>query len=310
LHAVCQVDGRLTLRTLGTATEVEDLQQKLRFGLRRMAHPGHRATHGTSPADLVQTTARALDDMLLRPFPEIGDRSLVVVPTGVLHSMPWPVLPSVVGRPLTVSPSASLWRTAQARRPAEGHVVVAAGPDLPHADAEAKRVAEIYHVTPLTGPAATASEVLTSLDSAAVAHLAAHGRVRADNALFGSLRLADGPLMIYDLERLDQAPHTVIVAACDAGRPIVPAGDELLGLTATLLSQGTVQLIASSVPVLDAETAPLMVGLHELLAAGRPAADALAAAQERFAAAGPQQRATAASYLCFGAGFVAPPVAR
>ena len=65
---------------------------------------------------------------------------------------------------------------------------------------------------------------------AALAHLAAHGRVRSDNPQFGSLRFHDGPLMIYDLERLDRAPHTVIVAACDAGRPVVPVGDELLGL--------------------------------------------------------------------------------
>jgi CHAT domain-containing protein len=134
--------------------------------------------------------------------------------------------------------------------------------------------------------------------------------VRADTPLFGSLRFADGPLMIYDLERLENAPHTVVVAACDAGRPIVPVGDELLGLTVALLSQGTTQLIASAVPVLDAETAPFMLNLHQLMAAGRSAAEALAMAQQQFGSIGAAELATAASFLCFGAGFAAPVVQR
>ena len=309
LHVVCQADGRLSLRQIGTAAEIEDLEQKLRFALRRMSHPGIHASRANSAFELLRVTAARLDQILLRPVTEIGDRPVVLIPTGVLHSIPWPVLPSMSGRPLAVSPSAAVWSTAQTRHRSAGHVLIAAGPDLPHADAEAKRVAEIYGTLPLTGPEATAVEVFASLNNASIVHLAAHGRVRADNALFGSLRLADGPLMVYDLERLDEAPHTVIVAACDAGRPIVPAGDELLGLSATLLSQGTVQLIASSVPVLDAQTAPLMVALHESLAAGHPAAEALAVAQRTFAATGSREFATAASYLCFGAGFVAPPFA-
>ena len=44
----------------------------------------------------------------------------------------------------------------------------------------------------------------SSLGGAAVAHLAMHGRVRADNPLSGSLGFADGPLMIYDLEKLER----------------------------------------------------------------------------------------------------------
>ena len=167
-------------------------------------------------------------------------------------------------------------------------------------------MAAIYGVAPLVDEAATTEAVASSLGGAAVAHLATHGRVRADNPLFGSLGFADGPLMIYDLEKLERTPHTMVVAACDAGRPVVPVGDELLGLTATLLTHSTSQLVASVVPILDVETKPLMSALHRSLAAGKPAAEALAVAQQATATTGPTGVATAAGFLCFGAGFQSP----
>jgi hypothetical protein len=309
LHAVCLAGGRLSLHGIGEVDTVAGLNEQLRFALRRL---GRRSTSSASTfaaVKLIRTAATALDEILLRPLAKVADRSMVLVPTGVLQSLPWSILPSCYGRPLAVAPSAELWHRAQARMPAGGHALVAAGPGLPGARLEAEAVAELYQVKPLIGSEATIEAVRGSLNDAAVAHLAAHGRVRADNPLFGSLRFADGPLMIYDLERLERAPHTVVVAACDAGRPIVPVGDELLGLTIALLSQGTRQLIASSVPVLDTETAPFMLNLHRLMASGHPAAEALAMAQQKYGSIGPLELATAASFQCFGAGYLAPIVA-
>jgi len=187
------------------------------------------------------------------------------------------------------------------RRP--GHVIVAAGPGLPGARAEAQAVAAAYGATALLDEHATVQAVASGLNSAAMAHLAAHGTVRADNPLFSALRLADGPLMVYDVEKVERAPHTVVVAACDTGRPVVPLGDELMGLSATFLAQGTAQLIASVVPIHDVDTAPLMVAFHRRLAAGMPAASALAAAQFETRDDG---LAVAAGFVCFGAGHASP----
>ncbi|MGH8922774.1 MAG: CHAT domain-containing protein, partial [Actinomycetes bacterium] len=119
-------------------------------------------------------------------------------------------------------------------------------------------MAAIHRTTALRGSSATVQAVTAALHRADMVHLAAHGRVRADNPLFSSLRLADGPLTVFDLERLDRVASTVVLAACDSGRPVVCTGDELLGFSATLLSLGTHQLIASVVPIPDVETAPLM----------------------------------------------------
>jgi CHAT domain-containing protein len=81
---------------------------------------------------------------------------------------------------------------------------------------------------------------------------------------------------------------------------VVRAGDELLGLTATLLARGAGQIIAAVVPVPDAETSPLMVGLHRLLAAGQEPAAALAAAQQQIARDASPAAAAAASFVCMG----------
>ncbi|HEX5496680.1 MAG TPA: CHAT domain-containing protein [Mycobacteriales bacterium] len=309
LSVVSIVDGRLRLRALGRLAEVRDLVDRLPFALHRLIrHTTSRASRSAARTLLEHTAAR-LDQILLRPLPEVVGRPLVLVPTGPLQSLPWSILPSCAGRPVTVSPSASLWRAACTRPPAEtGRVTVAAGPDLPAARFEAEAVAAIHGTTALLGPAATVGAVAAALNGANVAHFASHGRVRADNPLFSSLWLSDGPLMVYDLERLDRLPRTVVLAACDSGRPVVRAGDELLGLSATFLARGTTQLVAPVLPVPDAETAPVMIAFHRLLAAGQPAAVALASAQ-RSMATDATRMAVAAGFVCHGAGFVpsAPP---
>jgi len=178
--------------------------------------------------------------------------------------------------------------------------VVAAGPGLPGADAEAGAVAALHRAAPLQGPAATVDAVTAALDGAGVVHLAAHGRVHPSNPLFTSLTFADGPLTVYDVERLQRPPRVVVLAACDVGRSTVRAGDELIGLSATFLALGTSQVVASVVPIPDAETVPLMVAFHRRLAAGTPTVPALAAAQAELGAGAPEAMAAAAGFVSIG----------
>jgi tetratricopeptide (TPR) repeat protein len=303
LHVVTVIDGLVRLRQLGPLAQVRDLVDHLSFALRRLAHHRADVVSRSAAISVIRHTAGRFDAFLLRPLAdELEDRPLVLIPTGPLQSLPWSILPSCRGRPVTVSPSASLWQLASSRPPVPGSVLVAAGPGLPGARAEVETVAAIHGTTPLVGPAATVEAVAAALDGADLAHLAAHGHVRADNPLFSSLRLADGPLTVYDLERLERLPDTVVLAACDTGRPVAAAGDELLGLSATFLSRGTRQLVAPVVPVPDAATAPLMVAFHRLLAIGHPPAVALGRAQEQLAEDEPMAMAAGAAFVCVGAG--------
>ncbi|WP_020638658.1 CHAT domain-containing protein [Amycolatopsis balhimycina] len=304
LHALSLVGGRLRLRALGAADDdVAELVARLAFALRRLAHRTGSAQSRAAALTLLQRTAEVLDRTLFGLLPEIGDRPLVLVPTGSLHSVPWSVLPSCSGRPVTVSPSATLWHAAAERRDAVlGTVAVAAGPGLAGAHDEAQAVAALHGVAPLAGEAATVEAVLKAVGTADTLHLAAHGRLAVDQPLFSDLRLHDGPLVVHDLERLDRVPRTVVLASCDSGRSVVCTGDELLGLSATFMGSGTVHLIASVVPVPDAETRPLMVEFHRGLARGAAPAAALADAQKSLRGNGLEALVAAAGFGCFGAG--------
>jgi tetratricopeptide (TPR) repeat protein len=318
LHAIAVVEGTARMRRLGPMAPIRDLINRVPFALHRLARHRAAAESKAAAIALLGHVAERLDRALLRPFAaELADRPLVVVPTGPLQSLPWSILPSCAGRPVSVSPSATLWyagRRASGETTGEGagegitggpdeaagHVVVAAGPRLPGARAEATEVAAIHGAAALTDATATVETVLTALDGAGLVHLAAHGRLHAHNPLFSSLEFADGPLTVYDLERLKRAPRTVILAACDTGRSVVHAGDELLGLSATFLALGTGQVVGTVVPVVDAATMPLMVAFHRRLVRGDPPAAALAGAQLQVAAGDGAELAAAAGFVCMG----------
>ena len=104
--------------------------------------------------------------------------------------------------------------------------------------------------------AATAEATLAALDGAWTAHVAAHGVFRADNPLFSSLRLDDGPLTVYDLGRLRRAPLRLVLSSCESGVAAPVGADELLGMVSALVPLGTASLLASVVPVNDAADRP------------------------------------------------------
>ena len=307
LHAVTVVDGRARLRHVGALDPLRNLIDHSASALRRLARHHISEASRAAAVTMLRYAAGQLDATLLDPLSgQVDGRPLVVIPTGPLQSLPWSLLPSCMGRPVTVAPSAALWYAAHCRKPPpRQQVTIAAGPGLPGARHEAEAVAAIYRTTALHGSSATVQAVTAALHRADLVHLAAHGRVRADNPLFSSLRLADGPLTVFDLERLDRVAPMVILAACDSGRPVVCTGDELLGFSATLLSLGTQQLIASVVPVPDVETAPLMIAFHRQLTAGHEAADALSQAQRQLADSESRTMAAAAGFICIGDGMKA-----
>jgi tetratricopeptide (TPR) repeat protein len=308
LHAVTVVNGQLRLHQLGPIATVADLVDRLPFALNRMSRQPADSARAAASLVLLRHAASALDRILLGPLAsEIGDRALVLVPTGPLQSTPWSILPSCTGRPVTVAPSASLWY--QARQPNPGtlsHPAIAAGPELAEAQAEAEAVAAIYRTTALVGAAATVDAVSAALARASLAHIAAHGRFNAENPLFSALQLADGQLTVYDLEQLDHVPELVVLAACDSGRAVVCAGDELLGMSASFLAQGTRVLVASVLLVPDAEAKPLMIAFHRLLSAGHLPPEALAQAQHQMAGQEPAVTAAAAGFVCIGSQLCAP----
>lgn len=308
LHAVVVADGRVTVRLLGPLTAVTAPLDGIPFALRRMGRASASAASRDAAGALLRSAAAQVDTVVLGPLADaLRDRPLVVVPTGPLQSLPWSVLPSCRSRPVCVAPSAALWLAATTAPERTGSVVVAAGPGLPGARAEATAVAAHHHVRPLLDDRASVGAVTGALDGARLVHIAAHGNVHPHNPLFSSIHLADGPLTVYDLEGIRAAPETVVLSACHSGASTVSAGDELLGMTATFLAQGTRLVVASVLALPDAETTPLMVAFHARLRTGQPAVAALAEAQAGIDPADHASVAAAAGFVCLGTDRMAVP---
>jgi hypothetical protein len=299
LTAVTLVERRLVRHELGpTAPVIEELAW-LRFALERLTRPRQAGPQRATAQQGAQASADALGRRLFSPLADaIGERSLVIVPTGELHALPWSILPPLRGRPLVVTPSVVSWLALQtAPRATRRKIVAVAGPRLRHAASEVAAVSQLHsHAATLTGRQATVTAVKRALDGATIAHLACHGNFRADSALFSSLELSDGALNTYELQRLRRGPELVVLSACNLAVSDARPGDELLGFAAALIAIGTRTIIASVAPAPDAQTKQLMIGLHRRLVAGDSPAAALARAQSRLT----PSRYALGGFLCLG----------
>ncbi|RPF26423.1 CHAT domain-containing protein [Georgenia muralis] len=246
-----------------------------------------------------------------------GDGPVVVVPAGLSAQVPWPMLPSLTGRAVSVVPSATWWvdrvtgpgatvgagtgvgGTAGVRGTAagdrvQGAEVFVAGPDVPRGAAEVTASAG-PGATVLTGSAATTRQVLAAMEGAAVLHVAAHGSHEADNPLFSSLVLTDGALFGHDLESVAALPRHVVLSACETGLASIRTGDEALGMTAAFLHGGARTVVGSVGRVGDEVAEQVAVAHHRGVRSGLPPAAALAAALG--------EADDVAPLVCFGAGW-------
>jgi tetratricopeptide (TPR) repeat protein len=245
----------------------------------------------------LRSRLRQLDEVLLVPLAgEVGDRELVLTPSGVLSMVPWTILPSNHGRAVTVAQSATSWlgRTAAPLRSRSAGFV--AGPRVAQADAEISAAAAAWPgAGALRGPEATAEAVSRLAGSVDVLHVSAHGRHSSENPLFSGFELADGPWFGYDIDQLDDVPDVVLLSACEVGRSTLRGGEELIGMTAAWLHAGSRCVIASAAAINDAVAHDVLVSVHGGLSAGLTPAAALARALSEVDPEGPP-----APLVCFG----------
>ncbi|MER6287623.1 CHAT domain-containing protein [Streptomyces sviceus] len=290
--------GRVRRFEGGLLADAEREAEHVQAGLRRLAHPGAEAR-----LPVVEAAGRRLEELLLGPAAaHLGSGPVVVVPPGRLHQVPWALLPSLRERVFSVSPSASSWlRARETAPPPSGRQVLVRGPGLATGGAEVPELAGRHgSATVLEYDDARVPRVLEELDGAALAHIAAHGTFRADSPLFSSLRMADGPLIVHDFERLDRSPYRIILSCCDTARFASVGADELLGLVTALLPLGTAGVVACSAPVNDEAVVPLMLALHKGLSAGASMAEALRDARASLPGDSVHQ-ATGWAFSAFGA---------
>jgi len=264
---------------VGSLSTITRQASILLFCLRRLA----RMESGSSAAARGARTGAdaalgALRACLLDPLGLPPDHPLVIIPIGALQRVPWSALRDSA---LCIAPSASFWAaTAQRRDHVDGDVVLIAGPYLPGAVREVAALRDLYAAsTVLVPPASTVGAVNTALSTAALAHLACHGRLRTDNPAFSALELSDGFLTVQELEVRGIAPHRIVLAACDSAADSSYEGNEVFGFVSALIARGTNGVVASTVVVPDTAAVSLMRSLHSGIAARASLGDALFAAR-------------------------------
>lgn len=294
--ALVVTDGGTSCVDLGHRGELDDLLAGLLPDLDMAATDLPDAMGAFVRAELAARLA-AIAEVLVAPVLEaVGDRSVVLTPSGVLSGVPWTLLPGYAGRPVTVAQSATAWlarRTSPLRTASAGFL---AGPRVARAEDEVRAAAKEWAgARVLVGADATAAAVSEVAEAVDVLHVAAHGRHSAENAMFAGLQLVDGPWFGYDIDRLRRVPDVVLLSACEVGRSTVRSGEELLGMTSAWLHAGARCVIASPAAINDRAAYEVLVRVHQRLAAGLDPAAALAESVPEVTAA-----AAPVPLVCFG----------
>jgi CHAT domain-containing protein len=160
--------------------------------------------------------------------------------------------------------------------------------NLPRALADARAVADLLAGEALLGLAASEARLRRELAAGlGILHVAAHGEWDAADPEHSRIRLApgegeDGSLEVREIiTELDlRGLRLVVLSACETGSAEGDAGDERVGLARAFLAAGSRTVVATAWKVDDASASFLTRAFYRHLHSGKPAAEALALAQE------------------------------
>lgn len=239
----------------------------------------------------------------------VGKAVLTVVPYGPLHRVPFHALFDgerflLETREVAVCPSSSLLHLVGARAARQASSALVLGHDhggrLPGAVAEARAVAELLPGECFLEDRATRQAVRAADGRHSILHIACHGAARLDNPTFAHLELADGFLGMTDIFNLSLDGALVILSACETGRGVVTAGDEVVGLGRGFLFAGASTIVQSLWRVDDEATTHLMKDFYQALMSGQTKGAALRDAQRRAFARHPEHPCRWAAFQLVG----------
>lgn len=282
--------GRLeTVRGLASVREVEEEAARLRYQWSKFGPGGLRAEEHPQVLAAATRALRTLYEMLLEPLEPLLDvPRLTLVPTGVLHGLPFHAFAGADGWAgdrweMIYAPSAAVSRACRLRPEpqAESSLLVGySGDDLPHVSREIAALRELLPDASVFEEQDAALEVVPRSGAYRFVHFATHAVFRRDNPLFSGLRLADGWLIAHDLFHRRLECSLATLSACRTGMSLVAAGDEVLGLARGFLYGGARAVMVSLWAADDRATAELMRHCYGGLAEGLSRAAALRRAQQ------------------------------
>ena len=277
LWAVTVTPEGARLTRVPDGAQVVEAAARLRADLATRRLAGGTALEGVIERSM-RHTAASLGTVLAPVLPRA--HRVVIIPSSSLASLPWRLVPGIRGRVVTVAPSATFWaRWSAPASPAHPvqQVVALAGPGLARATREVQDVERAWGVGrgAASERVASGEELRTALAEATIVHVAAHGIHQDESPLFSSVVMGDGPVFAHELQHTGIRAEHVVLSSCEVGRTHVRAGDEALGLTASLLATGVRSVVAAVGPVGDKDAHAVMSAYHRVLAQGLDAAEAL-----------------------------------
>ena len=297
------IRGRAILQDLMPLRQAAELAQRIRADLRAAATQRLGALEPVVWASL-RDAAGILDEAVIRPW-RSNAPGLVLVTCHEVSALPWALLPSLAGRPLTIARTLTAYARRDGSRAGAGEpagqrsrsVHVSVGPALARAGAEAKAIAATWGADAVVVAPSRARQLVEALAAPGVVHVAAHGTHEVQSPLFSSVALHDGPVFAHELQPTGVRADHVVLSACDVGSASFRPGEESLGLAASVISLGARSVVAAVSPVPDDVAADAMVAHHAALARGRSSDEALAEAVSK-------TDPVAAAFLNLGGRFV------
>ena len=256
---------------------------------------------------------------LVLPLEVSSEKTLYIVPSDSLVSLPWAALappPNLAGRvselllgksgyypmaemfAIAILPSVALIRKYPERRNKMALVVHSSGPfdepyelsEIPDTQNEADLVSRAYlsanGTAHLLGPmddSGSFAEIIDDLEPSVI-HFAAHAVFDDQKPLDSFLMLGEQsnpyPLGALEISRWDSRSLSLVtLAACQSGAQTTEVGGEFFGLTRAFFLAGAETIVASPWLVPDKSTKEFFVKFHSEIAAGADAELALQAAQ-------------------------------
>ncbi len=261
---------------LGSVEAVREHAQLLQFQLSKF-RLGPEYQRQFAPVIAAATTAhlQGLFDGLIAPVRDrLDGRSLIIVPHGFLHYVPFHALHDgtrylIDSAPMCYAPSASVLHLCRQKRGAERHTSLVLGVSdeaTPFIDAEVNAVAAaLPRARVFKGRRATVARLQHEAPRSGIIHIATHAAFRVDNPMFSAIQLGDAPLSLFDLYDLRISAELVTLSGCGTGLNALIGGDELLGLVRGWLYAGAQSVLVSLWDVNDRSTASLMGRFYKRL---------------------------------------------
>jgi CHAT domain-containing protein/Tfp pilus assembly protein PilF len=257
------------------------------IGLERLIEKTRKAIQSNSPEES-RADLSELYRLLIAPFESNLKEfsSLVIIPNGSLHFLPFQALIDTIGEymiqkfSLLYAPSASVYILCNDRLIktgskfmgiALGDISVDNNVGLPGTEDELKRILPLFPDNISTfGDRSTETFVRNNAGNFNFIHFATHGSYNYRQPLYSSLILPpsdedDGKLYVYEVFEMNINAKLVTLSACETGLGNISQGDELTGLSRAFLFAGSSAVVVSLWSVADYPTALLMTNFYRYL---------------------------------------------